>query len=264
MGLPVLNATGGPVTLSTTTDPAGNLVGSTCVTDPNTGGKQSVSVLHVTDGNAPGAQANSALVGATLQLVNAEGTLDRAADAPGSTGVQAVSADGFKATYRYCGLALTPVATPTDLIIIQGSTSKTLRIKHIKLSGVATAQGNMPVQIVRRTNVGTLGSAILTTVIAAKHDPRDVNPSASVTTVGTANITTVGPSAGIEGVGRLGLPASGTGVAHQDALWDFSTRQDKALVVSGNADFICVNLNGAAVPAGGVIDFEIEIEEDNS
>jgi hypothetical protein len=47
-------------------------------------------------------------------------------------------------------------------------------------------------------------------------------------------------------------------------VWDFSTRQDKALILRGTTDFIAINGNGATVPAGGAIDYEIEIEEDNS
>ena len=184
--------------------------------------------------------------------------------APGAANTMSVSSDGSKATYRYAILAVTPVATPTDFIVIQGSATKTGRVKRVKLSGVATAQGNMPAQLVRRSSAGTLGSAVLTAVAAAKHDTGDAAATCVVSTVGTANYTTLGTSAGVEGVGRLGMPAAGTGATGQDLIWEFATRQDKALILRGTTDFLCVNLNGAAVPAGGVIDLEIEIEEDNS
>ena len=45
---------------------------------------------------------------------------------------------------------------------------------------------------------------------------------------------------------------------------DFSTRQDKALILRGTSDIVYINFNGSAIPTGGVVDFEIETEEDNS
>jgi hypothetical protein len=169
-----------------------------------------------------------------------------------------------RTTYRYCLLGFAMVAAPTDAFVIQGSATKTGRIKRIKLSGVATAQGNMPGQLVRRSTAGTLGSAVLTPIVAGKHDFIDANPTLTVSSVGTANYTTLGASAGVEAIGRLGMPAVGTGATGQDLIWDFSTRQDKALILRGITDFLCINFNGAAIPAGGVVDLEIEIEEDNS
>ena len=47
-------------------------------------------------------------------------------------------------------------------------------------------------------------------------------------------------------------------------VWDFATRQDKAMILRGSTDYLMINLNGAAIPSGGVFDFEIETEEDNS
>ena len=64
------------------------------------------------------------------------------------------------------------------------------------------------------------------------------------------------------GQGRLWLPL----VTGQPAplVWEFATRQDKAVLLRGVSDFLYINLGGAAVPAGGTIDYEIEIEEDAS
>jgi hypothetical protein len=185
------------------------------------------------------------------------------ADADGSL-ILVRTSEHRKATFRYGLLAAAMVATPTDVIVIQGSATRTLRIKLIKLSGVATAQGNMPVQLVRRSTAGTLGSAVLTAITPAQHDTSDAAATGVVSRVGTANYTTLGTAAGIVGAGRLGMPASGTGATGQSLVWDFATRQDKAVILRGTSDFLCINFNGAAIPAGGVIDVEIEIEEDAS
>lgn len=174
--------------------------------------------------------------------------------------------EGSRATFRYCLLAFAMVAAPTDVIVVQGSGTKTISIKSIKITGQATAQGSMPVQLIRRSTAGTLGSAVLTAITPAKHDTNDAAATATVSSVGTANYTTLGTSAGVVGTNRLGLSALATGNAGmaQEILWDFAYRNDKPIKLRGTSDFLVINFNGAAIPSGGVVDFEIETEEDAS
>tara|TARA_R110000868_G_scaffold24323_1_gene96228 strand:- start:360 stop:890 length:531 start_codon:yes stop_codon:yes gene_type:complete len=164
-------------------------------------------------------------------------------------------------TYRYAAMAFAPVASPTDIIIIKGSATKTLIVKRVKICGAATAAGTMPAAIVRRSDAGTLGSAVLTAITGAKSDSTQATATGVVSTVGTANYTAVGTTAGNVGAGRLQLTALSTGVAAVPLEWDFAVRDSKGLYLRGILEFLCVNLNGAAIPAGGVIDYEIEIEE---
>lgn len=173
-----------------------------------------------------------------------------------------VSTEGQRATYRYAVLGFTPVATPTAFVVIQGSATKVVRIKRIYVSGVATAAGNMPLIITRRSTAGTLGSAVLTAITGGKHDTNDAAATAVVSTVGTANYTTLGTANGQLCVDRIGLAAVGTGVADSPAVYEFATRNDKAIVLRGATDFLTLEGNGAAVPAGGALDIEIETEED--
>ena len=187
--------------------------------------------------------------------------------APGNTGALLVSTDSAKATYRYCYASFSPVATPTDALVIQGSATATVRVKRIKITGQATAQGSMPVQLIRRLSTGgTVGSAVLTAITAGKHDVNDAAATAVVSTVGTANYTTVQTANGVIAVDRLGMSPLATGAAGQAqaVVWDFANRNDKALILRGANDYVMINFAGAAVPSGGVIDFEIETEEDAS
>ncbi len=164
-------------------------------------------------------------------------------------------------TYRYAGVALAPVATPTDVIVIKGSATKTLIVKLVKLTGAATAAGNMSATLVRRADAGTVGSAVLTAVTAAKSDSTQSAATGVVSTVGTANYTTVGTTAGNVGSGRLQMTALATGLGVPPLVWDFATRDSKGIYLRGILEFLCINLGGAAIPSGGVIDYEIEIEE---
>jgi hypothetical protein len=168
-----------------------------------------------------------------------------------------------KPTYRYAG-NFTPVATPTDVLVIQGSASKTLRVKRIALtSATATAAGTMPVTLIKRSAANSGGTAALTAITGAPHDSNDAVATAVVSRVGTGNFGTLGTAVGNLGQGRLFFPIAASGGADR-LTWDFATRQDKAIILRGIADFLCINLGGAAVPTGGSLDYEIEIEEDAS
>ena len=166
------------------------------------------------------------------------------------------------AGYRYAGASLAPVATPTDVIVIKGSATKTVWVKRIKITGAATAAGTMPILAVRRSDAGTVGSAVLTGITGAKNDSGDATASATVSTVGTANYTTVGTTAGNVASDRLQMTALATGVAAMPVVWEFAKhRTDRGIALRGILEFLCVNLAGAALPSGGVIDYEIETEE---
>lgn len=179
-------------------------------------------------------------------------------NAPGHQGAVLVSSDGAKATYRYAG-TMTPAATPTDIITITGSSTRTGRIKSIVLGGLASTGNSMALALIRRSTANTGG-----TKAAASGGAHDINdPSATIIPqVYSANATGLGVAVGSIGQGRLWL--GGVINTPFQLRWDFSTRQDKALILRGTSDIIAINLAGATVPSGGVIDFEIEIEEDVS
>lgn len=175
-----------------------------------------------------------------------------------------VSSDGVKSTYRAVVVGATPVAAPTDFLVIQGVASATIRIKRVKIGGVATTAGQLIAQLIRRSTAGTPGSAVLTAITPiAQHDINDAAPAAAPKTVGTANYTTPGTSAGVLAVGRTFLNTAAAGPTNE-IIWDFSTRQDKAVIIRGVSDYVWLNFNGAALPAGSAIDIDIEWEEDAS
>ena len=175
-----------------------------------------------------------------------------------------VSNDGSKATYQYSGAAFSMQATPTAFILIQGSATKTIRIKRIRVAGVATAQGNMQIQLARWSTAGTPGSAVLTAVTPVKHDIQDPAATAVVSTVGTANYTTQGTGSATPFLcDRIQMAVVATGQITPNEF-NFATRSDKAIVLRGTSDYIAISGNGSAIPTGGVIDWQVELEEDNS
>jgi len=172
-----------------------------------------------------------------------------------------VSSEGLKPGYRYAVLGFAAVATPTDVLEIQGSATKTIRIRRIKVGGVATAAGNMPAQLVRRSVADTT-SLVRTALTAFKADTSYAAATAVVSTIGTANPGSLGAQVGgLAGAGRVQLAAAGSGVAATDLVWLFDRN---ACVLRGALDFLYLNMNGAALPTGAVFDIEIEAEEDAS
>ena len=168
-----------------------------------------------------------------------------------------VTTEGTAATYGVAGVAITPAATPTDVVTIIGSATKTVRIKQVTVSGVASTAGSMDVSLVKRTAANTAGTA--STPSIALFDSADgvatavvkqysANPSALGAGIAIANKTL-----------NLGLAGAAGAV-----VFDFATRNDKALILRGVAQCLAINLNGQAVPTGGAISYTIEFEEDAS
>lgn len=187
---------------------------------------------------------------------------------PAGSQIPVHSNDSTLAHYRAAKSAFSlAVATPTAVVVIQGSATKTVRIKRIAVGGAATAYGAMAAFIDRWSTAGTLGSAVLTAVTPGKLDSNNAAATAAISTVGTANYTTKGTSAGIVGAGRLSMGPITTAATSSAAgwlEWDFTTRSDQALVLRGTSEFVALDLGGSAVPSGGVLDFEVEWAEDAS
>lgn len=205
-----------------------------------------------------GFSTNSPFVGQGGALVNSSGGLQN-------------STDGTQIRYSYCLLAQASVAAPTDFIVIQGSATRTCRIRRVKFGGVATAAANMTVYMVRRLSTGgTQGSAVLNAITAGVLDQGGTTsllpgtaPAATavVSYVSTANYTTVQTaSGGVLVNGRAQLPAAATGVAAFTLTWDF----EKSIVLRGATDYVCLNLAAQTLPAGAVFDFEMLMDEDQS
>lgn len=160
--------------------------------------------------------------------------------------------------YYYGKSALAPVATPTAVAVIKASASKVTRIRRIAVTGAATAAGSMPLIVTKRTDDGTPGSAALTAVTPARANTDDGAATASVSTVGTANYTTMGTSQGVVYAGRITMTALGTGV-------DVSPKdipiEMPLLLKKGSTEQVTIELGGAALPSGGVVDINVVLEE---
>ena len=174
--------------------------------------------------------------------------------------LNAVNTDGQKATYSASVSGLASVASATDIFTLTGSATKTIRVTHLEVSGVATTILETSVRVLIRTTADTGG-----TNAAATAFPHDQNsPAATASALSyTANPTIN------DGTNRLvrsqkvlfNLAAPTTASESSRMVLDYGNRPSQAIVLRGAAQQLAVNLNGVTV-AGPSIDISIEWTEE--
>jgi hypothetical protein len=164
-----------------------------------------------------------------------------------------LSAQG-KQAYMASG-TFTPPATPTDMVLITGSNTKTVRALAFYLATTNTAAGSQQFFLIKRSTANTGG-----TFVAATGVPLDSNNSAPTAVVGhyTANPATLGTAVGtirnIRRASPVAVPATFAGVV-EDAGFDFLNFGDNSLLdqpvtLRGLPQELCINFNGVALVAG--------------
>jgi hypothetical protein len=161
--------------------------------------------------------------------------------------------DPARAAYGFSVYGMTPVATATDVLTLGGSSTKTIRIRQIVISGVATGAGNIPIVIHRRTTANSGGTS--TTPTPGQRDGND-DAATAVVRQYSANAASLGTSiAAIDG-GRLGVAATGNASIDRFVA-QYGWLNEKSPVLRSATDFLAINLNGATLPSGLVLDIGI-------
>jgi hypothetical protein len=162
--------------------------------------------------------------------------------------------------FHYAGSALTPVATPTDIIKVFASASKTVYLRRIRIGGAATAAGSMVVVVTKRTTAGTTTSATLTAVTPCPPSTGVAN-TGTVKVVSVANVDAQGTAAGVVAAGRINMVAIGSAATSgAGEVFEFVPVFPPCLAADSVEEFT-IEGGGSAVPSGGKIDWEVVIEE---
>lgn len=175
--------------------------------------------------------------------------------------------DGKKATFAFARSTFTIAATPTDVAILNGSSSgKIVRITRIEIDALCTAAtaAALEVQLIKRTTVNT-GGTTTGSPAGVAYDSNDGSPTATLLCY-TANPATTGTSAGIVRDGKI-VPVLSPFTAtdfppHDKITWDFGNRPEKALVLNNASEGYAINLAGAAIPAGLSMGISFEVTEE--
>jgi len=126
----------------------------------------------------------------------------------------------------------------------------------VSISGFATAGISVDVQLIKRSTASTGGTPTAPTI--APHDSNDAAPTAVVNSF-AANPSALGTIVGIVRASKLNLGATG---AAGSIVWDFTTRNGQGIVLRGVAQQLALNWNGASVPAGTLLDVDVEFSEE--
>lgn len=160
-----------------------------------------------------------------------------------------------KSSYSAVALALPPASSATDIACIAGSSTKTVIIRKITITGTAGTLVTAPFTLVRRTSVDSGGTAATTTANWANTiSKRDTTDAASTATLisYSANPTINDTSPTYVASAHLTLPVTSAGTVTRPLVWDFDTPFSfvKGVVLRGAAQQACVNLNGVSVSSG--------------
>lgn len=163
-----------------------------------------------------------------------------------------VSTDGGIQTYYAAGVDLVPAATATAFLLIKGSATKTVRVRRIRISAMATAYGESKIKIARWAAAPS-GGTLATAVTIALADTANAAATAVVQSA-TANMTEGTPETVLE-YGNLSWVPLTTAATSSDGLpytFDAGRGGEQAIVLRGVAQYCVVGLDGDAVPSGGV------------
>lgn len=167
----------------------------------------------------------------------------------------------FVNTYKVSLSNQLPAATATDILTITGSSTRTVRVTKIVLSGGATSAGSIQTAVIRRGALDTGGTPTFPNI--AK---RDLNNSAiaAIVTQYSTNPTvgnTASAGTGTLDTCRLFLQTA-TGGSPDVCAFTYGINDDQLTVLRGSTDVLAVNLQGSTIPTGGTIDIDVEWTEE--
>jgi hypothetical protein len=155
-------------------------------------------------------------------------------------GAAMANGEGRIPTYSACTATFT-ASTAGDIAAIIGSATKLIRVKRVAVSGRNTAGQSIDCSLIKRSTLDTGGTAAGLTAVS--HDSLDLAATATATSWTTVP-TTPGTSVGLVRAQQMTL--SGSTVLTPVAIeWDFSTANDKAMVLRNANEGLYLNLPAA-------------------
>lgn len=192
-------------------------------------------------------------------------TLVNAVSSPGFTdtaGSIGVNSEGCKASYFASLGNNTPAATPTDIAILTGSATKTIKVTRVTISVQATASGTVVYDLVKRS--GGTQSAVNTAFANGTHSgPQDSNDAAStVITAALAGVYTANPASTGTTVGIV-KDWSPTLLANAGVVFEYvCTQPAKCITLRGTTQVLAVNGAGHTLLTGEKVGVSFEWTEE--
>lgn len=256
MALQVKDATNTTQNLAVTTNGDGSFTGQTIIQDPVT--QTNLAAVLAPADVLSQAGKFGLVINSFAYLFNGS-TWDRMRPAAGTggasaaTAVLAVNTEGNKATYSFGANIATVAATPTDVVTLSGSASKTVRILRVTVSAIGVA-ASTDLALVKRTAANTGGTA--STPTPAQHDSSDAAATAVLSQY-SANAASLGTGINFR-TQKLNLNTAGSAGS---LTWDFTSRNGKGMVLRGTTQFLAISfLNAPTAPTS--LNYDVEWTEE--
>jgi hypothetical protein len=161
-------------------------------------------------------------------------------------------------TYSASVVGYTPGSAATDVLTIAGAAGKVVRVTRVGVSGFSTSGAVIAVCLIKRSAADTSGTPNAMTAV-----PHNKTSPAAVATVNnwTSTPPSVGTAVGTIRASRLGISAAAATTPGDRIEWTFENRPGKAIELFGTADVLAINLNGATLAGGELLDMDIEWTE---
>jgi hypothetical protein len=160
-------------------------------------------------------------------------------------------------TYSAIWIGLAPAASTTDIICISASSTKTVRLQSLSISGSAGTTLSLPVTVLRRATLDSGGTAASTTANPANTiGKRDTgNGTASATLISyTANPTINDTSPTYLDSAQLAISLTTMATVSIPVRFDWAKDTENLLqaptLTLGSTQQICANLNSTSLASG--------------
>lgn len=173
-----------------------------------------------------------------------------------SADIDSVSTEGKKATYAGGGSFNPGNVALTDVFALQGSASKTIKVRKVRLSGINGTGGSAITAIVeaRRTTAPT-GTGTITVTKGA------VDSTNAASGAGTCVVYSAPPTVGttlqaIFANAKLLIPLAGA--AGESVEWTFGVANEQPPTIRGTSEYFVINVTVAVL--SGSPSFTITVE----
>lgn len=168
------------------------------------------------------------------------------------------SSSDLSPSYSASSTGIVPASSATDLWCITGSSTKTIKVAGIRISGTASSNTIIDAVILRRSSLNTGGTSTAVTIVP--NDSSDAASTASVRAY-TANPTT-GTLVGHLRTQKISLAGgSSPNVNLNPVLFPFANYDGKLAYLRNATESLCVNLNGQTI-SGGSMDVDAQWTEE--
>jgi hypothetical protein len=158
--------------------------------------------------------------------------------------VNNIPQDGAKSTYSAAAVFVAPL-NATDIFVIKGSATKTIRVTKISISATQTTGAIQDIFVIKRLTASTGGTS--TAQASSQYDSNSAT-STAVASSFTANPTTLGTASGIIKSMKIVISSPNGGVNGIPfvtfANFEFGNGPSSAVVLRGIAQSLVVNFNG--------------------